>query len=257
MSKSEIAPQFAEFAYSLIDKFSDDFETVINVNEKDMICVVKTMITLNQTTDADFTNESEIIYLVQMTEELYSILFDLPKKDRDNLLDKTKPILTNVLDRLKISDTDKYRIIKLSPLIKHFLNILLKNSMRQKSHKKIFPENSYPVMDKNIQHGGHLYNNKLNVIYLTKQSGGDPEFYKRNYGVNYATTGGDPEFYKHNYGVNYSATGGAAGIYSSNNEFNVNVPTDYYATTPPGGSYSTQSLGTMMDRVPTYYKPEM
>ena len=179
----QIAKQVADFAYAIINKFSDDFETTISVNEKDMISVVETMITLYHGKNVDFTDESEIVYLVQFTEELYSILFDLPQKDRDNLLDKTKPILNDLFDRLKISYADKQKIIKLSPLIKHFLDILLKNSLKQEPHKKIFQENSYPIMNKkifqensypimnkNIQQGGHLYNNKLNVIYLTKRS---------------------------------------------------------------------------------------
>ncbi len=166
--KSSNIQSIANFAYSLINKFSDHFNKIIIVNDLDMIPIVEKIITLIENNLVNFTHEEETSELIQLTEKLYYIIFNLPKKDQEIFLKQKNQIPKEIFKKSDLSIFTQEKIKILSPLIKMILCILIKKISKQELQKKFFSNNNYPII---IQNGGNLYNNKLNIIYLTKQSG--------------------------------------------------------------------------------------
>jgi hypothetical protein len=248
MQKNNPSP-YMDFATALIDKISDDIEFVIIFDNKDLEKLTNELIKLHESKTVNFGSNDEVINLIQFTEELYSIMFDFSQTNKDNLLDIKKPIPKQILKELDISKQNINKIVNMSRLIKILLNITLKQTRIQKENKS-FQDDVYPVLIVN-QSGGHLYNNKLGIIYLTKQSGGglideSPSFFENNYGLTYTSGGGlpngQPTFYERNYGVNYATTGGA---------LPENLPTFYERNY--GVNYATTG-GALPENYPTFYE---
>ena len=254
------------FIINLLDKFSDDLEIYIDATKNDMKSLLNAFTTAYKEKIIDIRNQSDILLLVQITEEFSAILFDLPLKYKNNLLDLTTPIDIGILDQLELENKDKPKIIQLSQIIKKFLFIILNSSHKQKE-KKTYPDYYYPVFGLISQNGGHLFNETMNIIYLTKQMGGGDvgsvdsssnqptvsDFYRRNYSVPYATGGGNAttsggnattsgsnasQFYQRNYGTNYATTGGGGDGGSNASQFYQRNYGTNYATT--GGGNASQ-----------------
>jgi hypothetical protein len=278
----------SSFSQLLIDKLSDDLEIIIDASQSDLYEVSVEITRLQKDKKYNFNDRNDCAFLIQVVEELYSLLFDFSLIKKDNLLDQSVPIDSKILNQLQFSESDKQKIINLSMIVKKMLYFILSSEDPSiPKTTKTFADDEYPTLRSQMQgqSGGHLYNQAMNVIYLTKDGGRDTlsnsqvandesqmtggnhpssqTFYNRNYGVNYATTGGgngssnqsipsrSQTFYNRNYGVNYATTGGGNG--SSNQSrsqtfYNRNYGVNYATT--GGGESSNQSLPS---RSQTFY----
>lgn len=173
---------FITFAKRLLMKISDDVENQIIANNNEIYDLAEQIEDIYETKIVDFNKEYEIMNMIASIETIYTYLLNpsFSITNRLDILDENRLLTQSQLDGMNFSEDEKKNIIQLSLLIKKILNLMIKSrNHSDRVIKKKFSEEYYPILfeqsrntrliKQRLQRGGHLYNKKLNIIYLTKQ----------------------------------------------------------------------------------------
>lgn len=173
---------FITFAKRLLMKISDDIENQIIANNNEIYDLAEQIEEIYETKIVDFNKEYEIMNMIASIETIYTYLLNpsFSITNRLDILDENILFTQYQLNGMNFSENEKKNIIQLSLLIKKILNLMIKSrNQSDRVIRKKFSEEYYPILfeqsrntrliKQRQQKGGHLYNKKLNIIYLTKQ----------------------------------------------------------------------------------------
>ena len=166
---------YLKFAENLLTKISDDIESQILYDKIELKNISKQIETINTSKITNFNNDINVINLIASIETIYAHLLNpsIAIDTRLDILDQDVSFNQYHLNSMNFSKNEQRNIIKMSSLIKQIINIMIKTrNLTSTQFKPTYPEGYYPVLSKTemkSQKGGHMYNRKLNIIYLTKQ----------------------------------------------------------------------------------------
>ena len=148
-----------EFAVLMIYKLSDLLLSDIQMDNDDINHLARLIDEVKQ------FDKQKVVLILDTARMLSSNLFDFPIFVRDDILDVNKDVSERSSNYLEMKFADYGR------LVKYLVHLVVKSRIithPNRFYKVKYPPQVYPVPEIKPQVGGHLYNPKLGVIYITK-----------------------------------------------------------------------------------------